>query len=39
MTFAGELCLPLILADGKIVSRNTYPSRSDLAGLAGVNPA
>ena len=39
MTFAGELCLPLILADGKIVSRNTYPSRSDLAGFAGVNPA
>ena len=39
MTLAGELCLPLILVDGKIVSRNTYPKRSDLAGFAGVDPA
>ena len=38
MVLAGELCLPLILADGEIVSRNTYPNRTDLAGFAGVDP-
>jgi hypothetical protein len=37
MVFAGELCLPLILANGEIVSRNTYPKRTDLARLAGVD--
>ena len=38
MAFAGDLCLPLILADGEIVSRNIYPERADLARLAGVDP-
>jgi hypothetical protein len=38
MVLAGDLCLPLILANGKIVSRNTYPKRGGLARLAGVNP-
>ena len=38
MAFAGDLCLPLILANGEIVSRNVYPGRADLAKLAGVDP-
>jgi hypothetical protein len=38
MALAGELCLPLILANGEIVSRNVYPVRADLAKLAGVDP-
>lgn len=38
MALAGELCLPLILANGEIVCRNTYPERNDLARLAGVDP-
>jgi len=38
MVLAGDLCLPLILANGEIVSRNTYPKRADLARLAGVDP-
>jgi len=38
MVFAGDLCLPLILANGEIVSQNTYPKRADLARLAGVDP-
>ena len=38
MVFAGDLCLPLILANGEIVSRNIYPKRADLARLAGVDP-
>jgi hypothetical protein len=38
MAFAGDLCLPLILANGEIVSRNVYPERADLAKLAGVDP-
>ena len=38
MVFAGDLCLPLILANGEIVSRNIYPKRAGLAKLAGVNP-
>jgi hypothetical protein len=37
MALAGELCLPLILANGEIVSRNIYPERADLAMLAGVD--
>ena len=37
MGLAGDLCLPLILVNGEIVSRNTYPGRSDLARLAGVD--
>jgi len=36
MVFAGELCLPLILVNGEIVSRNVYPGRVDLARFAGV---
>jgi len=38
MALAGDLCLPLILANGKIVSRNSYPKRADLAKFAGVDP-
>jgi hypothetical protein len=38
MALAGELCLPLILANGEIVSRNAYPKRADLARFAGVDP-
>ena len=38
MVLAGDLCLPLILANGEIVSRNIYPKRAGLAKLAGVNP-
>jgi hypothetical protein len=37
MALAGDLCLPLILANGEIVSRNIYPKRADLARLAGVD--
>ena len=37
MVLAADLCLPLILANGEIVSRNTYPKRADLARLAGVD--
>ena len=32
-------CLPLLLVDGKIVSRCTYPTREALAGLVGAQPA
>jgi AhpD family alkylhydroperoxidase len=32
----GEGCLPLILVDGQIVSRQRYPSRDELAALAGM---
>ena len=32
----GTKCLPLILADGVIVSKATYPSRKVLAGFVGV---
>ena len=32
----GEKCLPLVLLDGEIVSRGGYPSRDELAALAGV---
>ena len=31
-------CLPLILADGKIVSRGAYPSREALAGWFEIHP-
>lgn len=31
-------CLPLILVDGKIVSRGAYPTREALAGLLGAQP-
>lgn len=29
-------CLPLILVDGRIVAEKTYPTRDELAALAGV---
>ncbi len=31
-------CLPLILVDGKIVSRGTYPERDALGTLLGIHP-
>lgn len=34
----GMNCLPLILADGRIVSRGVYPSRKELAAFAGLEP-
>lgn len=37
MVLAGELCLPLILVNGQIASRNTYPDRAVLADLAGID--
>jgi AhpD family alkylhydroperoxidase len=32
----GEECLPLVLADGVVVSEGGYPSRAELAGIAGI---
>jgi arsenite methyltransferase len=32
----GPKCLPIIVADGKIVSKKKYPSRSQLASWVGV---
>ncbi len=32
----GPKCLPIIVADGKIVSKKKYPSRGQLAAWAGV---
>jgi hypothetical protein len=37
MALAGDLCLPLILAGGEIVSRNTYLGRAELARMAGLD--
>ncbi len=34
----GNKCLPLILLNGAIVSKGTYPDRDVLASLAGVEP-
>jgi len=31
-----ENCLPLVLVDGRIASRGTYPGRSELASLCGL---
>ena len=36
MALAGDLCLPLILADGVIVSQGVYPDRRELARMAGL---
>jgi hypothetical protein len=36
---AGTSCLPLVLVDGRIVSRGTYPSRANLASWTGVASA
>lgn len=38
MGLAGDLCLPLVLVNGEIVSRSTYPNRAALAALAGIDP-
>ncbi len=34
----GNECLPLILLDGAIISEGSYPTREELARLAGVEP-
>lgn len=34
----GNVCLPLILADGALVSEGRYPTREELARFAGVDP-
>ena len=36
LTKFGNECLPLILVDGAIVRRGSYPTRKELAGLAGL---
>jgi hypothetical protein len=36
---AGTSCLPLVLVDGRVVSRGTYPPRADLEAWTGVAPA
>ncbi len=35
----GNDCLPLVLVDGAIVSRGTYPDRAELARLGGLDVA
>jgi hypothetical protein len=35
----GNDCLPLVLVDGEVVSRGTYPDRAELARLAGLDAA
>lgn len=35
----GNDCLPLVLVDGEVASRGTYPDRSELARLVGLNAA
>ena len=32
----GQQCLPLILVDGRVVSRGVYPSRGEMAVFAGI---
>jgi len=36
MALAGELCLPIIVVEGKVVSQNKYPERDELAGFVGI---
>ena len=36
MGLAGDLCLPLILVDGQIVCRNSYPDRQELSRLVNL---
>jgi arsenite methyltransferase len=36
MALAGELCLPIIVIEGKVVSQNKYPEREELAGFVGI---
>ncbi|MEN6534146.1 MAG: arsenite efflux transporter metallochaperone ArsD [Bryobacteraceae bacterium] len=38
LTRDGNACLPLILADGEIVSTGQYPSQQELAELVGLEP-
>ena len=33
----GTKCLPMILVDGRVVSRGDYPTREQLAGFTGVS--
>ena len=35
----GDACLPLLLVNGEIAGRSTYPRRDELARLAGLTPA
>jgi len=35
----GNDCLPLVTVDGAIVARSLYPTREQLAELAGLDPA
>jgi hypothetical protein len=37
MSLAGELCLPLVVVEGKVVSRNKYPEREELAMFVGID--
>jgi hypothetical protein len=39
MAREGAGCLPLILVNGRVVSRGAYPRRADLAAWAGLAPA
>ena len=36
MGLAGDRCLPLILVDGQIVCRNSYPDRQELSRLVNL---
>jgi arsenite methyltransferase len=36
MALAGELCLPIIVVSGKVVSKHAYPEREELARFAGI---
>jgi len=38
LTENGTDCLPLILVDGRIVSRGAYPTRDELAEFCGLGP-
>ena len=35
----GDACLPLVLVNGEIAGRGSYPRREELARLAGLTPA
>lgn len=35
----GEACLPIVIANGEIVSSGAYPERDALASWAGIDPA
>jgi hypothetical protein len=35
----GDGCLPLVLVDGRVASRGVYPTRDELARLAGLDVA